>query len=153
MRIDHVTAVVTDADAAARALTSLLGAEPVGTVDLPGMTIRSFRVGDTELHVNAPTGPGPVDDHHRKHGVGYHHLALRVDDLDATLADLSARGFTALGTPVETAPGLREVFLDPPKTGGLLIQLVERRQVLPESYAIDGSAVHRLADQLPEGQA
>jgi catechol 2,3-dioxygenase-like lactoylglutathione lyase family enzyme len=152
MKVDHVTAVVADADVAAGALARLLGAGPVATVDLPGMTIRSFRIGDTEIHLNAPTGPGPVDDHHRKHGAGYHHLALRVDDLDATLAELSGRGFTALGAPVETAPGLREVFLDPPGTGGLLIQLVERREALRDGYAIDGTAVHRLAGQLPEEQ-
>ena len=40
MKVDHITAIVADADVAARALGSLLGTEPVGTVDLPGMTIR-----------------------------------------------------------------------------------------------------------------
>ena len=33
-----------------------------------------------------------------------HHVALRVSDLDATLVDLAARGFSTLGAPVETAP-------------------------------------------------
>jgi methylmalonyl-CoA/ethylmalonyl-CoA epimerase len=147
MKLDHITAVVADADAAADALRRLLGAEPVAALSLPGMSIRSFRVGDAEVHVNAPTGPGPVDDHHRRHGASYHHLALRVDDIEATLAELPSRGFRALGPPVETAPGLREVFLDPSTTGGMLIQLVERKTSVSESYVLDGAAVSRLAAQ------
>src|SRR6185437_17181624 len=133
------TAVVADADAAANALGRLLGAAPVATLSLPGMAIRSFRVGDAEVHVNAPTGPGPVDEHYRRHGAGYHHLALRVEDLDATLAELPKKGFAPLGAPVETAPGLREVFLDPATTGGMMIQLVERRVAAAERYALDGA--------------
>jgi methylmalonyl-CoA/ethylmalonyl-CoA epimerase len=148
MKLDHITAVVADAEVAAEALGRLLGAEPVAKVTLPGMSIRSFRIGDAEIHLNAPTGPGPIEDHHRAHGPGYHHLALRVDDLDATLAGLPGRGFTALGAPVETAPGLREVFLDPRTTGGVLVQLVERRVVTHGSYSLDGAAVSLLADQM-----
>jgi methylmalonyl-CoA/ethylmalonyl-CoA epimerase len=147
MKLDHVTALVADAEVAADVLRRLLGAAPVAALNLPGMSIRSFRIGDAELHVNAPTGPGPVDDHYRRHGASYHHLALRVDDLDAAIAELPSRGFAALGPPVETAPGLREVFLDPNTTGGMLIQLVERRISTSESYALDGAAVSRLADQ------
>ena len=147
MRFDHVTAVVADADVAADALQRLLGAEPVAVVALPGMAIRSFRVGDAEIHVNAPTGPGPVDDHLRRHGPGYHHLALRVDALEPAITDLEARGFSLLGAPIETAPGLREVFLDPKTTGGMMIQIVERGTANSEPYEVDGGAVARLADQ------
>jgi methylmalonyl-CoA/ethylmalonyl-CoA epimerase len=146
MGIDHVTAIVSDADAAAAALKRLFGASPVATEELAGMRIRSFRVGDFELHVNEPTGPGPVADYHRKNGPGYHHVALRVADLDEALKELSTRGFAAAGTPVQTTPGLREVFLDPSTTGNLLIQLVERAD-LSSSYELDPDAVSRLAAQ------
>jgi len=136
MVFDHVTAVVADADAAADALRRLLGAEPVAIVALPGMAIRSFRVGN-----------GPVDEHLRRHGASYHHLALAVEDLDASIAELGGRGFAMLGAPVETAPGLREVFIDPRTAGGMLIQLVERKLAVSERYEVDGAAVARLAAQ------
>lgn len=151
MHFDHVTAIVPDADAAADALRRLLGAEPVATVSLPGMAIRSFRVGEAEIHVNSPTGPGPVRDYFEKRGGGYHHLALRVDNLDATLVELKLLGFRPLGAPVETAPGLREVFLDPATAGDLLIQLVERRHLAEGAYEVDGAAVGRLADSARSG--
>ena len=148
MELDHVTAIVADADAAATALSRVLGAPPAGTTELPGMTIRTFRIGAAEVHVNAPTGPGPVLDFLRTRGSGLHHLALRVDSLDQLIAEAPARGLRLAGAPVETAPGLREVFLDPATTGGLMIQLVERRRVDDATTALDAGAVTALAAQV-----
>lgn len=103
------------------------------------MFIATFQLGDIELHLNAPTGPGPVEDHHKAHGTSFHHIAFTVADLDLELPVLRDRGFETLGAPVETAPGLREVFLDPRGTGGLWIQLVERRaDVTVEDLNSDG---------------
>jgi len=127
LELDHLTAIVQDSGATTRALERVLGAPAEDEFELPGMSIRTLRVGGVEIHVNAPTGPGPVREFFNRHGAGLHHLALRVVDLDAKLAALAAISIPALGTPIETAPGLREVFLDPAHTGGLLIQLVERR--------------------------
>jgi len=143
MKIDHLTAIVENADQAASMLSRLLGAEPIGSTDLAGMRIHTFRVGNVELHVNAPTGEGPVQTYLREHGSSFHHLALRVDDLDSTLAELEGRGFKPLGAPCMTAPGLREVFIDPRTTGGVLIQLVQRdAHVAPE--ALNDAAVAAL---------
>jgi catechol 2,3-dioxygenase-like lactoylglutathione lyase family enzyme len=126
-RIDHVTAIVPDADRAAGAIAKLLGLGPARPFALPGMEIRTLRVGGVELHLNAPTGDGPVRAfHERMGGAAYHHVALTVDHLDAALAVFRAKGFATLGDPIATAPGLREVFLDPATTGGLLLQIVER---------------------------
>ncbi|MFO0618633.1 MAG: VOC family protein [Polyangiaceae bacterium] len=147
--VDHVTVIVEDVEATRRALAALLGTEPTHEVSLPGMAIRTFRIGDVELHVNAPTGAGPVRDFlERSGGPAYHHLALRVADLDAALASARAAGFVALGDPVETAPGLREVFLDPRTTGGVMIQLVAR--TAKADAALDGGAIAHLASQLSQ---
>ena len=102
------------------------------------------------MHVNEPTGPGPVADYQRRHGPGYHHLALRVEDIDRSLRELSTRGFAALGAPIETMPGLCEVFLDPSTTGGLLIQLVQRAAV-SSTNELDPNAVSRLVAQSIDG--
>jgi methylmalonyl-CoA/ethylmalonyl-CoA epimerase len=146
VRLDHVTAIVGDLDAATEALRRLFGTGPVAETVLPGMSVRTFSSGGVEIHLNVATGPGPVAEYHRAHGPGFHHLALQFPDLDAALAELSTRGFRLLGAPVETAPGLREVFLDPATTAGLWIQLVERRG--GEAVALDGAAVDELVEQL-----
>lgn len=148
LKIDHVTAIVNDSASAAETLSKLLGASLVAEVALPGMAIRSLALGEIELHLINPTGPGPVADFHQRTGGGFHHLAVRVEGLDATLVDLAGRGFRALGAPIETAPGLREVFLDPATTGGLLIQLVERQG---EGGELDASKIGELAAQGQSG--
>lgn len=142
--LDHLTAIVPDAAQLSEVLRAVTGHAPASSIALPGMQILTFRFGDVELHVNQPTGPGPVASALEKSGPALHHLAFRCDDLDATLARLHAQGIAALGAPVQTAPGLREVFLSPSATGGLFIQLVERSD---ESVAeeLDESAVLSLA--------
>jgi catechol 2,3-dioxygenase-like lactoylglutathione lyase family enzyme len=126
--LDHVTAIVADADDAARVFRILMPGTTPATVVLPAMDIRSVALPETgpELHLNAPTGPGPVETHLTTRGPSLHHLALRVEQLDRFLEDLAPQGIRASGSPVVTAPGLREVFLDPATTAGLRIQLVER---------------------------
>ena len=142
-KIDHVTAVVSNADDAAATLSRLLGIRPCASLDLASMAIRSFRVGSAEIHLNSPRASGIVADHYAAHGPSIHHLALRVDDLDASLAELSTMGFRSRGEPVETAPGIREVFLDPTTTAGLWIQLVHRTEASTNDF--DASAVEALA--------
>ncbi len=144
MRVDHVTAIVADGSSAAAALARLLGEGPASAIELPGMAISTFAIAGVELHVNTPTGDGPVRDHLRSRGEGYHHVALSTDDLDAEIARVEALGFRLLGAPVETAPGLREVFVDPKTAGGLLIQLVERRAEVG-AHSLHGGAIDALA--------
>lgn len=149
--VDHVTVIVPDVEKTRAALSALLGIEPTHAVVLPGMAIRTFRIGDVELHVNAPTGPGPVRDFlERSGGPAYHHVALRVDDLDVALARAQDAGFRALGAPIETAPGLREVFLDPRNTGGVMIQLVER--FARDRETLDEVAIGELTAQLSNAE-
>jgi len=144
MKLDHVTAIVADGSGAASALARLLGEGPASSIELPGMAISTFAIDGVEIHVNAPTGDGPVREHLRTRGEGYHHLALATDDLDAEISRIEALGFRVLGAPVETAPGLREVFVDPKTAGGLLIQLVERRHAV-SARSLHGGAVDALA--------
>jgi methylmalonyl-CoA/ethylmalonyl-CoA epimerase len=133
--IDHVTTIVRDLDATTGALGRVLRSTAVQESRIPGILVSTFTLAGSELHVVTPRGPGPVADFLDGGGRGLHHLAVRFDDLDAALAELRGAGIRALGEPVEMLPGVREVFLDPQQTGGLLIQAVERRGrgVIPDS--------------------
>jgi hypothetical protein len=127
-RIDHVTTVVPDFESSSNVLAKILQCKPAPEVKVPGLRVRTLQLGDdAELHVATPLAPGPAEDFLRKAGGGLHHLALRFDDLDLALAWLHGLGVRTLGPPFELVPGVREVFLDPATTGGLVIQAVERR--------------------------
>jgi len=144
-RVDHVTAIVPDAVALARTLQVILGQPEASTIELPGMRVFTFRLGDVELHINEPTGEGPVKNALAARGPGFHHVALACHDLDATLEQLRSQGIETAGPPVETAPGLREVFLRPDLTAGIFFQLVERREAGVVS-TLDARAVDALAN-------
>jgi catechol 2,3-dioxygenase-like lactoylglutathione lyase family enzyme len=125
--LDHVTTIVKSFDETTAALARVLQVRPVLEWRIPGIVVGTFTIGGAELHIVTPRGDGPVADLVAKGHDGLHHVALRVEDLARTLDELRARGIRTLGEPVEALPGIREVFLDPTQTGGLLIQAVERK--------------------------
>ena len=60
-----------------------------------------------------------------KRGPGLHHVALRVPDLAAVAARLSAAGARLLNEPRVGAGGHRYVFIHPASAGGVLLELIE----------------------------
>lgn len=61
-----------------------------------------------------------------RRGEGLHHVCLRVDDIEAVLAKLAARGLQPIGGGSRAgAHGTRVAFLHPRDTGGVLLELAE----------------------------
>ena len=58
---------------------------------------------------------------------GQHHVCFEVDDMDAAIAEMKAKGVTLLGTgePRIGAHGTPVVFLHPRDMGGVLIELMQ----------------------------
>ena len=59
-------------------------------------------------------------------GPGLHHIALRVDDLDATAERLSRHGARLLNQPRAGAGGHTYVFVHPASAGGVLLELIQK---------------------------
>ncbi len=135
--VDQVSVAVNDLDDASRIYEGILGLKATHdeTVDDQGVTTRFFPVGDTMSVVEAllPTGPDtPVGKFLAKRGPGVHHIAFRVDDLDAELARLKGLGVRLIDeTPRSGAENKRIAFIHPKETGGVLIELCEA----PEDHA------------------
>jgi len=129
--VDQVSIAVADLDDASRIYEGILGLRATHdeTVADQGVTTRFFPVGKTMTVVEAlkPTGPDtPVGRFLAKRGPGVHHIAFRVDDLDAELARLQSLGVRLIDeTPRRGAEGKRIAFLHPKETGGVLIELCE----------------------------
>jgi methylmalonyl-CoA epimerase len=61
-----------------------------------------------------------------KRGPGLHHVALRVDDLRATIERLKSEGARLLSEPRTGAGGHLYVFVHPASTNGILLELVQK---------------------------
>jgi catechol 2,3-dioxygenase-like lactoylglutathione lyase family enzyme len=59
-----------------------------------------------------------------RHGDGPHHLTFKVDDLEATLDEVAAAGFTPIGVDL-SMPIWKEAFLQPREAHGTVVQLAE----------------------------
>ena len=92
------------------------------------MKVAFLPVGSTRVELLEPTSPdSAVGRFVAKRGEGIHHLAFRVQDLEAVLERLRSHGVEILGDGArDGAEGTRVAFLHPRSAGGVLIELVSR---------------------------
>jgi methylmalonyl-CoA epimerase len=84
-------------------------------------------VGETYLELLEGQGPqSGVTKWIGEKGPGLFHICFEVEDIDAALAELKAKGVTLRDeTPRTGHGGSRIAFLDPASTGNVLIELAE----------------------------
>jgi methylmalonyl-CoA/ethylmalonyl-CoA epimerase len=127
--IDHVGIAVDDLEAGLKLYGGALEM-PVAhreTVAEQGVEAVLLDVGDCHVELLRPLAPDTaVGKFLAKRGPGLHHVAYRVDDIEAALAGLSERGIEL----IDQAPriGIRQsrvAFVHPRSTGGVLTEIVE----------------------------
>jgi len=128
-KIAHLGIAVKDLDEAKNFYAGMLGLESVGEEVVPSQKVTAafIPVGDTRLELLESTDPdGPIAKAIAARGEGIHHIAYEVDDIEATLADLKAKGVRLIDeTPREGAHGARVAFIHPKAGLGVLIELCE----------------------------
>ncbi len=128
--IDHLGVAVRDPRRRLPLWADLLGLELEGAEAVPAEGVRTWMLAAGNAHVELlePLAEeSPVGKYLAKRGEGIHHLCLRVDDLDAVLARLAARGLEPPGGGARPgAAGARVAFLHPRDTGGVLLELSQR---------------------------
>jgi len=89
--------------------------------------VRTLRAGDVLIELLAPVSDqGAVARFLAKRGPGLHHLAFRVEDLDAEIVRLQGEGVPLIDTtPRPGIHGTRVVFIHPRFADGVLVELVE----------------------------
>lgn len=127
--VDHVVVAVKDLDAAVAKHEAIYGMAVSERREAPpaGMKMAFFHFPDSYLELVSNLGEeGPIARRLADRGEGVHLVAMKVDDLDATLADLRAKGVRLVGDPGPGNPVRGQVFIHPQETGGVLTQLVQR---------------------------
>ncbi|MGQ9483880.1 MAG: methylmalonyl-CoA epimerase [Desulfosoma sp.] len=131
LKVDHIGIAVKSIDEAQKLYHELLGLPDHGreTVAEQKVTTAFFPVGDTEVELLESTAAdGPVAKFIEKKGEGVHHIAFRVDNIEAALEELKAQGVQLIDqTPRQGAGGARIAFLHPKSTYGVLVELCERK--------------------------
>jgi len=98
---------------------------------LPGRTsarltinAMAIQLSDRLYPLNAPDRPGDSEPH-----LGLEHFGLEVDDFDAAIEDLRAKGAEFLMEPHEFRPGLRIAFIKAPEE--VRIEILQRSSQAP----------------------
>ncbi|MEO8585663.1 MAG: methylmalonyl Co-A mutase-associated GTPase MeaB [Acidobacteriota bacterium] len=93
--------------------------------------VTSFRaVGESHLELLESTSPdGPIGKSLAARGPGIHHLCLEVTDVRAALARLKAAGVRLVNEePFDGAHDCLVAFVHPSATGGILLELSEKKK-------------------------
>ncbi|HEY5000648.1 MAG TPA: methylmalonyl-CoA epimerase [Candidatus Cryosericum sp.] len=130
--IDHIGIAVSNLQESLSFWETSLGIEPHGIQEVPEQKLRTafLPVDGTEIELlESTSADSSVAKFIEKHGEGLHHIAIRVDDIEAALAELKAKGIQLIDeTPRNGAGGARIAFVHPKATHGVLLELCERKQ-------------------------
>jgi len=128
LKIDHLGIAVPSLAEAVEAYETL-GFPVESTQDVPTEKVRVafLPVGESRLELLEPTDPGSSIAKFLQKRSGLHHVCVLVEDIDAALADLRARGISLIDEqPRPGAGGSRVAFVHPRAAGGVLLELKEK---------------------------
>jgi methylmalonyl-CoA epimerase len=126
--IDHLGIAVRSLDEALKFYRDQLGLEVSlrETVAAEKVNVAMLPLGEPRVELLEPTEPDSVIGKFLdKRGEGLHHIAIRVPDLNESVAKLRASGARLLNEPRQGAGGHLYVFVHPSSTGGVLLELIQ----------------------------
>ncbi|HEX7158928.1 MAG TPA: methylmalonyl Co-A mutase-associated GTPase MeaB [Edaphobacter sp.] len=128
LKLDHLGVAVRSI-AVARGFYELLGVEVAHeeTVEHEKVKTAMLPVGESRIELLEPTEEDSVIGRFlAKRGEGLHHVAVRVDGIEAMFSRLKEQGIRLASDSVRVgAGGHRYFFVHPASTGGVLVELVE----------------------------
>jgi len=129
-RIHHIALLVEDLEMAMKFWKDTLGILPSRVSDVPSEAARIafLPLGGSEVELVQPTTTDSgLSRYLEKHGPGMHHLCFEVDDLQALLGQLKAKGVQLINEqPKADADGRYYAFIHPKSTQGVLIELYQQ---------------------------
>jgi methylmalonyl-CoA/ethylmalonyl-CoA epimerase len=129
MKIDHIGIATRGIDEAVKLYRDVLGLEVAETEEVAEQKVRvaMLPIGDSRIELlEATSDDSPISRFLEKRGPGIHHIAVRVDDIQAALTDLKQKGARLIDQePRQGAGGCLVAFVHPSSTGGVLLELVQ----------------------------
>jgi len=131
MKIDHIGIATRQLEEGLALWRDALGLPVDATEEISeqGVRIAMLPIGDTYVELLEALSPdSSVGKFISKRGPGIHHIAVQVEDINASLADLKSKGARLIDeTPRIGAGGCLIAFVHPSTTSGVLLELVQHR--------------------------
>src|ERR1043166_4842052 len=129
MKINHLGIATKGIDEALKFWGNALGLENVHTETVEDQKVRvaMLPLGESRVELLEPTSDdSPISKFLEKRGGGIHHIAIEVDNIEASLAKLKAQGMRLIDQPPRIVPeGCLVAFVHPSASGGVLLELVQ----------------------------
>lgn len=129
MKINHLGIATQGIDEALKFWSDALGLENVHTEVVKDQKVRvaMLPIGESRIELLEPTDDdSPISKFLEKRGGGIHHIAVEVDDIEASLAKLKAQGMRLIDESTRIgAEGCLVAFVHPVASGGVLLELVQ----------------------------
>ena len=130
--IEHIGIAVPSLDEAIPFYENILGFKCFAIEEVPDQKVRTafFKVGQTKIELLEGTAEdSAISKFIANNGGrgGIQHIALRVDNLEAALADLKEKGVRLIDEkPRKGAGGAKIAFVHPKASHGVLLELCQR---------------------------
>ena len=130
MNINHLGIATKGIDEALKFWENALGLENVHTEIVEDQKVRvaMLPIGETRIELLEPTSEdSPISKFLEKRGGGIHHIAVEVEDIEASLKKLKAEGVRLIDeTPRIGAEGCLVAFVHPASANGVLLELIQQ---------------------------
>ena len=131
MKIDHIGIATENLEDGLAIWRDILGLTVQETEEVTEQRVRvaMLPIGDTVVELLEPTTPdSAVGKFLAKRGPGIHHIAVKVEDINTSLAELKSKGARLIDEkPRIGAGGCLVAFVHPTSTHGVLLELVQHR--------------------------
>jgi methylmalonyl-CoA epimerase len=132
MKISHLGIATKGIDEALKFWQDALGLEQTHTETVEDQKVRvaMLPIGETRIELLEPTSPdSPISKFLEKRGAGIHHIAVEVENIEESLAQLKAGGARLIDeTPRVGAENCLVAFVHPSAAGGVLLELVQHNK-------------------------
>lgn len=129
-KVDHIGIAVKDLQESLKFYEGILGLKSAGTevVEEQKVKVAFMPLGDTELELLESTSEdGAIAKFIAKNGEGVQHIAFKVDNIEAAIAEMKEKGIRMIDEkPRYGAGGAQIAFCHPKSTNGVLIELCQR---------------------------
>jgi len=130
--IEHIGIAVNSLEESIPYYENILGLKCYSIEEVVDQKVRTafFKIGQSKLELlEATSEDSPIAKFIRKKGVGVHHIAFAVNNIEEQLEKIEDKGVQLIDkTPRKGAEGLDIAFIHPKSSFGVLTELCENKQ-------------------------